>query len=272
MQSWKACTTSPRLRGLAGEHEVGAAALLEFGLENLEHLDELREDEHLVPGGVERLEQLEERRGLARAEALLAAGERGMAANLAQAGERGEDVHARLAGRRVERGKRLAAALQFREVELALALGELAIDALLDAVGQILRDLLFQAAQHDRPHAAGEQRARGLRGAAIVLLEEFAAVGQVAGMDEFHDAPEIEQAVFQRRAGERELVLGLQRLGRARDHRLGVLDVLRLVENDGAEGEFLQRGEVAAQQRVVGDDEIVRGNFLAQACGDARPR
>ena len=84
-------------------------------------------------------------------------------------------------------------------------------------------------------------------------------------MDEFHDAPEIEQPVFQRRAGQRELVLGLQRLGRARDHRLGILDVLRLVENDGAEGKFLQRGEIAAQQRVVGDDEIVRGNFLAQA-------
>ena len=76
-------------------------------------------------------------------------------------------------GRRVERGERLAAALQLGEVEFALALGELAIDALLDAVGQILRDLLLQAAQHDGPHPAGEQRARGLRGAAVVLLEEF---------------------------------------------------------------------------------------------------
>ena len=45
----------------------------------------------------------------------------------------------------------------------------------------------------------------------------------------------------------------------------GVFDVLRLVQDDGAEGEFLQGGEIAAQQRVVGDDEIVRGNFLAQA-------
>ena len=166
-----------------------------------------------------------------------------MAADLAQARERGEHVHARLAGLRVERGERLAAALQLGEVEFALALGELAVDPLLDAVGQILRDLLLQAAQHDRPHAAGEQaRARAASRAAIVLLEELAPVGQVAGMDEFHDAPEIEQPVFQRRAGERELVLGLQRLGRARDHRLGILDVLRLVQDDGAEGKFLQRG------------------------------
>ncbi len=84
-------------------------------------------------------------------------------------------------------------------------------------------------------------------------------------MNEFHDAPEIEQPVFQRRTGQRELVLGLERLGRAGDHRLGIFDVLRFVEDDGAEGKFLQRGEIAAQQRVVGDDEIVRGNFLAQA-------
>ena len=129
-----------------------------------------------MPLGVERLEQFEERLGLARAEALLAAGERRMAANLAQARERGEDVHARLARRGVERGKHLAAALQFGEIKFALVLGELAVEALLDAVGQILRDVLLQAAQHDRTHAAGEQRARGLRRAAVVLLEEFAAL------------------------------------------------------------------------------------------------
>jgi len=82
-------------------------------------------------------------------------------------------------------------------------------------------------------------------------------------VDEFHDAPQVEQPVFQRRAGERELVVALERLGRAGDHRLGILDVLRLVENDGAKGEFLQRGEIAAQQRVVGDDKVVRGNLLA---------
>ena len=91
-------------------------------------------------------------------------------------------------------------------------------------------------------------------------------------MDEIHDAPQIEQAVFQRRAGERELVVGLERLGRARDHRLGILDDLRLVENDGAEGKFLQRGEIAPQQRVVGDDEIVLREFPGAGCGDARPR
>ena len=59
-------------------------------------------------------------------------------------------------------------------------------------------------------------------------------------------------------------MLGLQRLGRARDHRLGILDVLRFVQNDGAERKLLQRGEIATQQRVVGNNQIVLRNFLAQ--------
>ena len=164
------------MRGLAGEHEVGTAPFLQLGLENLEHFDELGEDEDLVAAGVERLKQFEKRGGLARAEALLAPGERGMTANLAQAGERGEDMHARLAGRRVERGEGLAAALQFGEIEFALALGEFAIEAFLDAVGQVLRDLFLQATKHDGPHPAGEKRARGLGRAAVVLLEELCRV------------------------------------------------------------------------------------------------
>ena len=84
-------------------------------------------------------------------------------------------------------------------------------------------------------------------------------------MDEIHDAPQIEQAIFQRRAGEREAVLGFQLLHRLRDLRAGVLDELRFVENHGAEGEFLQFLEVAPQQRVIGDDDIVLRNFFAQA-------
>ncbi len=63
------------LGGLAGEDEIGAAAFLEFGLEDLEHLDELGEDEDLVAAGVERLEDVEKRGGLAGAKAFLAAGE-----------------------------------------------------------------------------------------------------------------------------------------------------------------------------------------------------
>ena len=89
-------------------------------------------------------------------------------------------------------------------------------------------------------------------------------VAEVTGLDEIHDAPQIEQPVFQRRAGQRQAVLGLQLLDRLGDLRAGVLDELRLVQNRRAEGELLQLLQVAPQQGVVGDDQIVLRNLLAQ--------
>jgi hypothetical protein len=52
----------------------------------------------------------------------------------------------------------LAAAAQLGQVQLALVLAEFAVAALLDAVGQILRDLLLEAAQQQRPQLGGERR------------------------------------------------------------------------------------------------------------------
>ena len=49
------------------------------------------------------------------------------------------------------------------------------------------------------------------------------------------------------------------------DLRGGVLDELRLVEDERAEVELVQLFEVAAEQRVVGDDDVVLGDLLAQA-------
>ena len=104
----------------------------------------------------------------------------------------------------------------------------------------------------------------GVLAARLVGLGEMLLVAEVAGLDEIHDAPQIEQAVLQRRAGERQAVLGLQLLHRLRDLRAGVLDELRLVENHRAERELLQLLQVAPQQRVVGHDDVVLRNLLAQ--------
>ncbi len=173
-------------------------------------------------------------------------------------------MHARLAGLDLEVGKGLAAALEFGEVEFPLAFGELAVEPLFDSVGQILRDCFYRRRSMMGRMRLEMKRAGRLRGAAVVLLEKLAAIGQIAGVDKFHDAPEIEEAVLERRAGEGELVNGAEGLGRLGDHRFGIFDVLRLVEDDGAEGKFLEGGEVAAQERVVGDDEVVLRNHLAQ--------
>ena len=98
----------------------------------------------------------------------------------------------------------------------------------------------------------------------LVGFEKLFLVAEVAGLDEIHDAPQIEQPVFQRRAGERQAVLGLQLLDRLRDLRAGILDELRLVQNHRAEGELLQLLQVAPEQRVIGHDQIVLRNLLAQ--------
>ena len=48
-----------------------------------------------------------------------------------------------------------------------------------------------------------------LAAARFVGFEEMFLVAEITGLDEIHDAPQIQQPVFQRRAGEREAVLGL---------------------------------------------------------------
>ena len=87
---------------------------------------------------------------------------------------------------------------------------------------------------------------------------------QVARLDEINNAPKIQQAIFQRRSGQRQAVLGLQLLNRLGDLRPGVLDKLRFVENHRAEREFLQLSQVTPQQSVVCDDQIVLRYLLAQ--------
>jgi hypothetical protein len=53
-------------------------------------------------------------------------------------------------------------------------------------------------------------------------------------------------------------------LHRLRDLRVRVLDELRLVEDQRAEVELAQLLQVAPQQRVVGDDDVVLRDLLAQ--------
>ena len=162
-----------------------------------------------------------------------------MAADLAQPREGGQHVHLALVEALLGHGLHdlLAAAAQFGQVELALLVAQLAVAALLDAVGQILRDVLLQPAQQQRAQlgrepAPGDALGRfGILAARLVGLGEMLLVAEVAGLDEIHDAPQIEQAVLQRRAGERQAVLGLQLLDRLGDLRAGVLDELRLVQD-----------------------------------------
>ena len=87
---------------------------------------------------------------------------------------------------------------------------------------------------------------------------------EVAGLDEIHDAPQVEQAVFERRAGQSEALIGAELFDRLSDLGGGIFDELGLVENDGAELEFLEGLEVAPEQGVIGDDEVVLRNLFPE--------
>ena len=192
---------------------------------------------------------------------------------LAQPGERGE--HVDFAFRHAFFGHRLhdllAAATQFGQVEFPLVFTQFAIATFLDPVGQILSDLAFEPAQHQRSEFRRQPAARDLLGPGRVLAAarfvgfvEIVLRTEIAGLDEIHDTPEIEQPVFQRRAREGETLIGSKLFHRLRHLRGRVLDELRLVEDDGAELEFLQRFKIAAEQGVVGDDQVVLRNLLPQ--------
>ena len=80
--------------------------------------------------------------------------------------------------------------------------------------------------------------------------------------------PQLAEVVFERRASHAQPVPRIkpaQRPGRA---AAGVLDHLRLVEDQQVPGLLAQRGDVAPQQRVGGEHHVVLGDALEVA----RPR
>ncbi len=176
--------------------------------EQFQHPDELRENQNLLAVGHQRVEQFKQRVGLAAGG--VAADERRVAANLAQARERSEHVHLALVDAlRLDHFHHLvAAAAQLGQIQFALLVAERAIQAVLDAVGQILCDVLLQPAQQQRaqfgrqPFARdaldgfGFLAARGLfhrRGfigdwrARFVGFDKLVLIAEVAGLDEIHD-------------------------------------------------------------------------------------
>ena len=62
--------------------------------------------------------------------------------------------------------------------------------------------------------------------------------------------------IFHRRTGQREAGLGLNALDRARAHRRGIFDLLRLVQYAEAEADLLQPFDVAANLRIRGDEHV----------------
>ena len=256
--------------GLAGEIEVRPLARLHGLAHDLEQADELREDENLVAFLHEGFEQIDEGVELgAVGLAELLVHQRGVATDLAQTKERGEKVEAVLVqvllGLHLE--QELLGALELGAIKRPLFAFQFAEQIFLDAVGQIFRDLILRATQKERAHAGGEATSGERVVGGVELLRELRAVAEHARHGKGEDAPEIEQAILNGRAAEGEAMFGLQGAGGLRGLGVGVLDVLRLVENDGVPGQLRNLGAEAAQMRVMDDDEIAFDASLGERIG-----
>ena len=244
---------------VAGQIKVRPLAQLYRVAEQIEHGDELREHEHLVPLLHQWIEQVQQRGDLrAFGLAEFSVHEPGVTANLPQPQQRRENVESLVVELlvRFEAKDELAGALEFGAIERALLTFHYAQQVLLDAVGQVLRDLHFCAPQQEWSHARGQSAAGERVILRVEAAEKMRPVAQRAGHGEGENAPEIQQTVFNGRAGEREAMLGLQRAGRLRGLRVGIFDVLSFVKNRRKPPHLPDGGPEEAQLRVIDDDEV----------------
>jgi hypothetical protein len=74
------------------------------------------------------------------------------------------------------------------------------------------------------------------------------------------EAPQLLQAVLDGRAAQRDAEAAAQVVGRARDLAVGVLDGLRLVEDDRDQALLREELGVEAEQRVRGEGDVRAGS------------
>ena len=114
----------------------------------------------------------------------------------------------------------------------------MAIPALLDAVGQVFCNVLLEPAQKQGAQFCGKPAAGDallhfgvFHSPRLVGLQEMRLVAEVTRRHKIHDAPQVQQAVLQRRAGERQTMIGFELFDRLRHLRAGVLDELGFIED-----------------------------------------
>ncbi|MNF55239.1 hypothetical protein D3C84_366940 [compost metagenome] len=133
---------------------------------------------------------------------------------------------------------------------------------------QLARHLLLGAAQDEGFESPAQVRQALLVGLLLdrgaVVAGEARCVAEPAGHEEVEQRPEFAQVVFQRRAGQAQALPGLQLAGGQRGLAARILDVLRFVENQQLIGLRRQRLEVARQQGVGGQDDVVLADQLEQ--------
>jgi hypothetical protein len=172
--------------------------------------------------------------------------EAGMAANLPQTCQRLQNGEA-AAVHHVEAGAaehEMLGAGEFFLVQLGLAAAHLAEHVFFTAGGQIAGHLAFGAAQQEGAQTRGEALGGARVFAAVEVTVEVAAIAERTGRGEGHEAPQVEQAVFERCTGQNEAVVSTELARGTGGLRVGVLDLLAFIEDRGQPadgGQFLER-------------------------------
>lgn len=186
-----------------------------------------------------------------------------VAADLAQLEQRLEDHDA--AARQAAPGDLLADLAVQRQahglVEFALRLAEFDELGELALRRQFRGHLFLGPSQQERPQARGQVTEACLVAVLLdrraVVLGELAGVAEPAGHQEMEQRPEFAEVVLQRRAGQAQAMPCRQLAGGDGGLGGGVLDVLRLVEDQQVEPPLAQLGGVAWQQGIGGQHQVV---------------
>src|SRR4051794_20593971 len=152
--------------------------------------------------------------------------------------------------------------LRLREViaiQLLLQAAELAQQVLLRAWRKFARDLAFGAAQDK----GTQPRAQALSGAVVLATIkvplEVGPIAEGAGCGEGHQAPQVEQTILQRGAGEHESVLGAQLTRGLGNFRVWILNLLAFVENGREPVDLLQLVDAGTELRIIQHQDVGTG-------------
>ena len=245
---------------VAGEVKGGPTSFVERGLEEVQELDELGEDEDLLAFVHEGLELFEEGFGLGAGRGGVGFDEARMTTDLAQAQERGEKMELLLGEFFLgfDAQEELLGALEFGAVEGLLFAFDFAEEVFFDAVGQIPGDLTLGAAQEEGPDARGQAAAGKGIAFGVVEFGKLGAAAEDAGHGKGHEAPEVAEAILDGGAAQDQAMVGVQSAGDLRGLGAGIFDVLAFVENEGLP---LDRDKGFAKQPelIVVDDVDVGG-------------
>ena len=188
---------------------------------------------------------------------------RGVVADLLQPHQEGE--HQAPALHAVDLLEPVAQVLHRLLVERRLLAAQWTEGLHLGLVRQVGDDALvgLQAAQDVGAHQIAQRRVGGVRpvGEALDEVGELLGRPEQARIDEVEDRPQVAEAVLDRRAGQRDAGIGLERLDRLGLLGRRVLDRLRLVDDGQAPAGGTEPGH-ARQGPVAGDDEIGTGEVL----------